>query len=433
MSRITRLTIENVLRLYAVELVFDPDENTFIIGGDNAQGKSAVLDSLEMLFSGKSSIPDDPIRHGATKGRIVGETERLIITRTFPSPGTSYLKVEAKDGSDLGSPQAVLDELFSNLTFNPLAFLQMDRKEQVAEWQKVLGLDFTELDAEYAETYKGRKAVNAEWTRLKGDLKGLPQHADAANEEVNVVRVMEELEAAQVRNAQIEREHLKVEGLRDDSATATAELDEAVTELAEAERRIEALKEKRDGIAVTLTKAADAVTKLERIDTEPLTTQIREADATNTAVRGKKAYAEAVVGVRRKKAQSDALTSDLEAIDEEKAEDIAKAKCPVPGMTFTPDTVLLNDVPLDQASSAEQLRVSTAIGFALNPELKLVLVRNASLLDDESMAIMAQMAKDAGGQLLLERVGKDEGAFVIIEDGRVLETVTEKAAEEGGQ
>jgi hypothetical protein len=76
-------------------------------------------------------------------------------------------------------------------------------------------------------------------------------------------------------------------------------------------------------------------------------------------------------------------------------------------------------VPLVQASAAQKLRVSVALGLAMNPRLKVLLVRDASLLDATSLALVAQMAADADAQVWLERVGDGDPTAVVIADGQV--------------
>jgi hypothetical protein len=118
--------------------------------------------------------------------------------------------------------------------------------------------------------------------------------------------------------------------------------------------------------------------------------------------------------------QAGELTQEIEAIDQKKADAIAAARMPVPGLGFGADGVVtLNGLPLDQASAAERLRVSVAIGLAMNPRLRVLLIRDASLLDRESMRQVAEMAKAAGAQLWVERVEVDDQTTVLIEDGQV--------------
>jgi len=80
--------------------------------------------------------------------------------------------------------------------------------------------------------------------------------------------------------------------------------------------------------------------------------------------------------------------------------------------------VTFNGIPLSQASSTEQLRVSLAIGAALNPKLRTLLVRDASLLTPTSRADLLRWAEDSGMQLIVELATADPGeCSVLIEDG----------------
>jgi hypothetical protein len=59
------------------------------------------------------------------------------------------------------------------------------------------------------------------------------------------------------------------------------------------------------------------------------------------------------------------------------------------------------------------------MGFAQNPGLKILLVRDGSLLDENSLNLLAQLARDFDGQVWIERVGEGDESAVIIEDGVV--------------
>jgi len=99
---------------------------------------------------------------------------------------------------------------------------------------------------------------------------------------------------------------------------------------------------------------------------------------------------------------------------------VTESKLPIQGLTFDSDTLYYNDIPFtDQSSSAEQLRVSVAMGFAINPQLKILLIRDGSLLDSDNLKMIAEMAEKEGGQLWVERVGEGKECQVIIEDGKV--------------
>ena len=95
------------------------------------------------------------------------------------------------------------------------------------------------------------------------------------------------------------------------------------------------------------------------------------------------------------------------------------ATYPVQGLALGDDGILFNGLPFSQASSAEQLRVSVGIGLASNPRLRVLLVRDGSLLDPASLAMMREMAESAEAQVWIERVSKGDECTVIIQDGRI--------------
>ena len=115
------------------------------------------------------------------------------------------------------------------------------------------------------------------------------------------------------------------------------------------------------------------------------------------------------------------IVERMEARDAEKRAAVAAAKFPVEGLGFGDGIVMLNGVPFDQASAAETLKVSVAIGMAANPKLRVILIRDGSLLDEDSRAQISAMAKESDYQLWIEVAGRGEATGFVIEDGQVVE------------
>jgi len=120
--------------------------------------------------------------------------------------------------------------------------------------------------------------------------------------------------------------------------------------------------------------------------------------------------------------KAEELDELVKKIVEDKSKLIAKAKYPVDGLGFNDDGVTMKNLPFNQASQAEQLRVSVAMGLATNPDLRVMLIRDGSLLDAKSKKLMSELAKANDAQIWLEVVGdEDKEVAVIIEDGRIKE------------
>ena len=89
---------------------------------------------------------------------------------------------------------------------------------------------------------------------------------------------------------------------------------------------------------------------------------------------------------------------------------------------------MFDGIPFDQVNTAEQLRISVAIAAAMNPKLKVMLIRHGNDLDAESFALLGVLAAENGLQVWIERIEGGKGA-VIIEDGRALQGGTVEGGE----
>lgn len=417
--RIIQLEAENVKRLQAVTIT--PDGNLVVVGGRNAQGKSSVLDSIFMALAGKKAQGAKPVREGADKAKIVLDLGDLVVTRTITSAGGGTIKVANKEGAVFQSPQGMLDALCSKLTFDPLAFMREKPVTQRDMLQRLVGLDFSALDAQRLAVFTERTDVNRRGKDARARLDAMPTHPDAPAEAVSVSSLMAELDAAEVHNRNRKAMGNDIMGTRD----ALREIRESIDDQAELYAPVmDAMKGNINGAL----NALDTLALPDIKDTSDLRRRINEADAINRQVRENEAHnqiSKILDGLRR---QSENLTAKLADIDKQKADAMAAAKFPVSGLAFDADGITMDGIPFEQCSSAEQLRVSVAMGLAMNPKLKILLIKDGSLLDDDNLRMVAEMAAEADAQVWVERVGKGKECSVIIEDGVVSLPLSEDAA-----
>lgn len=419
---ILELRVENLKRLRAVQIT--PDGDLVVLSGQNGAGKSSVLDAIAMALGGGSQIPAEPIRRGADRAEVVVDLGEIIVRRTFTAAGGGQLVVSNREGARFQSPQSMLDALVGRLSFDPLAFAREKPSRQAEILRELVGLDLAPLDAKRAELYAERAAVNKRAASLRARFEAMPQH-EAPAEPVDVGELAEQLKAAQLQNQENARQLAALVSARDTLATRQNRVATLRAELAKAEEAVRSSAEAVQNLEAKTSGMKEA-------DTAALLEQIRGAESINRLVRENHQRA-AVAGehavVER---QAGALTQEIEAIDQQKADAIAAARMPVPGLGFGADGVVtLNGLPLDQASAAERLRVSVAIGLAMNPRLRVLLIRDASLLDRESMRQVAELARAAGAQLWVERVEVDDQTTVLIEDGQVADGASVPTAAAG--
>jgi hypothetical protein len=163
---------------------------------------------------------------------------------------------------------------------------------------------------------------------------------------------------------------------------------------------------------------------------KPIQDKIKAADEDNTKFRNNKRRREIEVIVKQKTSESESLTTKINDIDTEKTKMLSGAKFPLAGLSFNEDGILLNGLPMEQGSMAQQLKAIAAIGFAFEPRIPVALIQDASLFDSESLKEIEAMAEAAGGQVWCECVARldDKGNAIaepftiLIEDGAIKES-----------
>lgn len=421
--KILALDVNNVKRISAAHI--EPDGSVVILGGDNEQGKTSLLDAITMTLGGGKNIPGVPLRRGAKKGSSRIDMGDVVITRTFTEGGGGQLAVEAKvDGTTarVQSPQGWLDARIGALSFDPLTFMRDRPSDQAETLRKLVGVDTAGLDTERAKVFSNRTDINRQVRDAEGAARDLPHYPDAPDEVISIVDLTAKLEKAltsQTARDSAAEAVTDADGLVSDYETEVAdcrqEFEQAKASLAEAEA---CLAKAKDGAKDARTKLAAAEEVL--IDDEPIREALQPAEETNDQVRANRKRDEALANADKLRDQAQKLTDRLAEIDSEKAGMLAKADFPVPDLSFGDDgLVTYKGLPLDQASGAEKIRVSMAVALAMNPNMRIVLIRDASLLDAKSLQMVAEMAAERDAQVWLERVGDGDPGAVIIEDGSV--------------
>jgi DNA repair exonuclease SbcCD ATPase subunit len=410
MAKITHLEIENVLRLKSINLNTNGSP-VVIVGGNNEQGKSSLLNAIKMTLGGGKTIPQEPVRVGAKKGKssiTIDETIEfgaLLVTRTYKK-GKSSVTITDKTGTELKSPQAILDKLWSQLGHDPLEFVRTDAQTQTATIKAMVPeLDTSALDTERDRLYAERTALGREVKSAQARMDASKYHPDVPDMETSVKDLVDEMSRRKAVNDAHKKKRHDLESLR---ATAV-----------DIKGKIDALKADLANVTAEGKKLADVVEKLQDEDINEIATKIDNVGNTNRQARENADHKRFTDEWEKLAEKHEQMNTRIAEIDQEKERLLSEAKLPVDGLAFSDDGLLLDGLPFEQASQEQQIRASAAIGLAQNPELKVMLIRDGSLLDEKHLAMLGEWADENGAQLFIERVGHGEECSVIIEDGEV--------------
>ncbi len=417
--KIIEFKAENVKRLKAVEIV--PEGNTVIISGRNGQGKTSVLDAIWLALGGGSAAKDSqttrPVRDGEAKATVGLDLGEIRITRSWTSAGGMTLKVEGQHGEVFKSPQALLDGLVGKLSFDPLAFSRMSAADQRKTLIGLvdLGFDPDALDAERKKIYDERTEINRELKQLEARVpqaKGIISD-DLPREELSLGDLIAEAQAANAKIAENNKLRQKLKDERESAAAMKQQYEDAKKALEELGQTLIVKIEKGKELAALVEGLVDP-------SIEEINTKITDIEMINDRIRQSNSSRELQTKLDSVRADSDAKTSEIEALDEKKAKALREAEFPIAGLGFDEEGVLFGGVPFAQCSAAERMKASLAIAAALNPKIRVIRVNDGSLLDSESMAEVERMAAERDMQVWIERVDESGKVGIVIEDGEVV-------------
>ena len=398
MSKIIELKAENVKVLKAIEI--RPEGNIIELTGKNGNGKSSVLDSIIMALAGKKYQPEKPVRDGQDEANITLDIGKLIIKRKIKADGTSTVKVESKDGAIFKSPQALLDELFSNIGFDPLKFSGMKSKEQFEELKNILKIDFNfdQNELERKKCYDERTMINREIKSIENSIELIKFPQDTPDQNIKMSDILEEINQINIFNAKQER---------------------IINEKSILENKIISLREQLKQEIERYKSMTEAEPKK---DAEELKLKLNNAEVINNNVSLKLRKNELINKLKEFQINSNNLSNKIEQLDKEKIQAIQSVKMPVEGLSFGDGVVLYNGVPLEQCSQGEKIKISTSIAMSTevnDNQLKVVLIKDGSLLDEDNMKLITNMALDKDYQVWIEKVDSTGKVGIVIEDGEI--------------
>ena len=137
---VQNLEIKNFLGIK--ELKISPDGKFNFITGRNGAGKTSILKAIQFAFEGKERGKEDAdyIFNGEDKAEILLDMGKFQINRRITENG-NYVDV-LKDGFKAQSPSKQLKEMVGK-NFNPIDFAFCDKKERNQIVLKALGVEYT--------------------------------------------------------------------------------------------------------------------------------------------------------------------------------------------------------------------------------------------------------------------------------------------------
>lgn len=420
MVTINKLEIENVKRVKAVKL--EPSATGLtIVGGNNNQGKTSVLDAIAWALGGNKYKPSQAQREGSTipPSLKITLSNGLIVER---SGKNNTLKVIDPSGNKAG--QNLLDSFVEELAINLPKFMEQTGKEKAKTLLQIIGVgpQLVELEMQEKAKYDERHAIGVIADQKEKFAKEQPYYPDAPKELVSIAELIQQQQEILARNGENARKRQNLNVIENDYNFTLANVQRLEKELEEA-------RAKEQVLAQDLDIARKDVSVLVDESTQEIEDSIANIEQINLKVRANFDKDKAEEDAKVYREQYRELDLVIEGIRKQKTDLLTNADLPLPGLSVDDGELLYLGQRWDNMSGSQQLQVATAIVRKLKPDCGFVLIDKLEQMDQITLTEFGAWLENEGLQAIATRVSTGDECSILIEDGYSVKPETKKIPE----
>ena len=417
--KITALQAENVKRIKAVQIEPAPDGLT-IVGGNNNQGKTSVLDAISWALGGEKYRPAAAAREGAVSPPHlrVALSNGIIVERKGKN---GSLTVTDPTGKRAG--QTLLNEFVEQLALDLPRFLNASDKDKADTLLKIIGVgdQLAAMDQRIKALYDKRTAIGQIASQKKAYAEEMQEYPEAPAEPVSALELVRRQQDILARNGENQRKRAHAAQLEQKVQALQQKVD-ALTE------RLAQVSEECAAAMRDLDTARKSAADLEDESTAEIEAALANVEEINRKVRANLDKARAMDDAREMSAQYADLTSQLNEARQKRTALLDGADLPLPGLGVEDGALTYNGRHWNDMSGSDQLRVATAIVRKINPACGFVLLDKLEQMDLRTLQEFGAWLQTEGLQAIATRVSTGGECQIIIEDGRVADAADEAPA-----
>lgn len=413
--KINKLEIENVKRVKAVKL--EPSANGLtIVGGNNNQGKTSVLDAIAWALGGDTYRPSQASREGSVTPPYMHLvlSNGLIVERKGKN---SDLKVIDPRGEKAG--QQLLNSFIEKLALDLPKFMEASDTEKASTLLNIIGVgkELAEIEEQEKSVYNERLAIGRIADQKKKFADEQEYFPDAPKDLISASELIQQQQEILARNGENQRKRNNLAVISNQKHRLSDEIKLLEGQIAELYTRLDEKKQSYEKVAKDEETAQKTVAELIDESTEELEKNLAHIEEINRKVRINLDKDKAEDDAREYQVQYDNLTIKLSNIREQKAELLNDANLPLPELTVIEGKLKYKGQEWDNMSGSDRLKVSTAIVRKLNPECGFVLIDKLEQMDLDTLKEFGEWLEQEGLQAIATRVSKGDECSIIIEDG----------------
>lgn len=401
--KINKLEIENVKRVKAVKI--EPTASGLtIIGGNNNQGKTSVLDAIAWALGGEKFRPSQAQNSDSVipPHLHIVLNNGLVVERKGKN---SDLKVTDPEGNKGG--QQLLNEFVEQLALNLPKFMESSSKEKADTLLRIIGVGdkLSELERQEKELYNKRIAIGQIADQKEKFAKEQPYYPEAPKELISATDLIKQQQDILAQNGENQRKRENLHRLEQEYQRINDQLAE--------------LMKKQDAIHADLEIARKSAENLIDESTAELERNITSIEDINRKVRANLDKDKAEEDALEYRNQYRELTEKIESIRKDRTNLLIGADLPLEGLSVEDGELTYKGQRWDNMSGSDRLKVATAVVRKLNPKCGFVLLDKLEQMDLVTLNEFGAWLEQEGLQAIATRVSTGDECSIIIEDGYV--------------
>ncbi len=425
--KILSLVVENFKNIEKTDVDFAG--RSAIIIGKNGAGKSSLIQAICSPIDA-NYLPAKPIKKGEERGSIElkiggnlhGEEEVYTLGLYFSKEHKKgRITITNSDGEKVSGGKKLISEIVGNIGFDIQEFIKLGVtangsvskpgvQEQIEILKKLMPVDVLKemykLDHEYEKTYEARADVNKDIKLSKAKL----ESHEFSQEELDFYKELIDTKKIVSKMSNIEKELEDFNKVDNGTRTAYELIPQIEQEITELKEKLEKATNDLASVKERHEKGVKWLEGKTKPSIEVLNDKLSNANQHNVKVKEINDLENSQVAIRALETDSETKTERLLKIKEEKKAIFASSPLPVEGLTFDDEGIFYKELPFNdtQHPSSLVIGIGVKISQAMNPNLRMIVIRDGSLLDEKTLSWLIKDCEKNNYQLFIEKVSESE-------------------------
>jgi len=396
-----------------------------IIVGANGVGKSSLIQAILSPVNSKM-VPSKAIKNGEEKasvelqlsGVLNGEKQTFNIAAYFTEKNQKgRIVISDEDGGNIPGSKGMVESIVGSIGFDILEFIGLGLtpegkpskagiKKQIETLKGFLPQEaqksLHDLDLERVTIYDNRTEINKDVKSNQAKLDNMemdPELIDKYSKKLDDTDVKAKMGKIGEEVSAYDR---VVKGVADKKIQHQEMHDEIVA----LQARVDQMKANAVEFDKSINKGEKWLEGRERPSMESLSKELEDINHHNDMHKRVNECMEFDKNVKSFQKESDDITKRLEAIEVEKKELFLANPLPVKDLTFTEDEIQYKNLPFNenQHPSSTIIGVGVKVAMAMNPNLRVLVIKDGSLLDKKVLNFILKLVDKKGYQVFIEMV-----------------------------